>query len=743
MERKEKQSKENFALKLLQKNTDKKHPEQHIKNPYKISTRAQKIFRHYQDHDQEWSPSKKSSCELNHQRFFDEKKLKNFSEKKNLAILFDASGLANISDPQGKLMEKFLNLMQNNQIMGNMPLNNSFAISRKFKQPQIHEFQELSFSDQIITEYKKALFGVYFMRETIFSGDIENTAKYEISKKNLEKLLGNLQSFLTIESKNTHDFFTKIDEYLDKLEIYSANNILIGLEQIEWKIQQEIRNVSATEKCKTTIFIMFHEETLSKKTLYEKIEKLCSDDLAFELKKKIKFRWHEFNQSIFESMLKDIRGNTNYFFEKYYLSNFDSIQINFDSYVANLKNFKPDCKIGEINGEEKQIRKCHFWYALVAGFRAVEEDMQKGEELAILCFLHNTLLEKLNRMMINDSARKMSFDEILSIQTKEQKIEQLKEYRKFSNILENSLIELETVYANIMKDVQNFFGKIADGEINGLVFWRNLKFHESVRYSYVHPIIIGIMGYYEKLKTYKKMTKETDSENENEQKYFYTNGNLPRITFINLDGFDNPMNYGFCNSLGKNLQIISVNIDGELKVIKEIEDSIKNFHKNHNKPHFFSIPMRTANRKNQYKIKSKDFWEVFNTIIFKLIEKHKPSLIVLSHSFFFYKTINRKNNIDLNPQTFSKIIHKLCLLSNYKIVLFQNINIKYENMANPIFKPEYQIWQDNFSFEDKNHLFDNRRYIYEMVGSFVNTFNGNFFLLFDSLLWLTLIQYKT
>ena len=129
-------------------------------------------------------------------------------------------------------------------------------------------------------------------------------------------------------------------------------------------------------------------------------------------------------------------------------------------------------------------------------------------------------------------------------------------------------------------------------------------------------------------------------------------------------------------------------------------------------------------KNNEYDINSKDFWQIFQKIVFKLIANYNPSVIIMSHSFSFYKTINKENGLNLNPNTFSKILKKLCTLCNHKFVLFPNFSTIDQNIATYDDK-FYDNWKNKFLFKTKENLFNNRMYLYELLGSYIFTANSN------------------
>lgn len=336
--------------------------------------------------------------------------------------------------------------------------------------------------------------------------------------------------------------------------------------------------------------------------------------------------------------------------------------------------------------------------------------------------------EKKTKVIINEADQK------------KQRKELLEGTRKLFQHMSNGMQEYKLKMSKLIKDFQELVEKIFDGDLNCLIFCRKPDFQDCKHFLNLHPMIAGIIGFYDKLKTYKK-----------ERDCFYTDEKLPKITFINFDGYDDRSNYYFARNLAKNLQIISIVFDGEKDIIEAIDHTVDDIEKIRHKKHFYFIPFREATQleenqeklnqkekkiheaseketkqeesktkeKKKYEINSKCLLKLFEKIVFKLIEKYSPSAIVLSHSFCFSNTIN-ENGLSLSPKTFSKIIRKLCLLSNYKLIIFPNISFKSENISPD---EKYNNWKNKFSFENNNSLNDNRKYIYEMLGATISAIN--------------------
>lgn len=146
-------------------------------------------------------------------------------------------------------------------------------------------------------------------------------------------------------------------------------------------------------------------------------------------------------------------------------------------------------------------------------------------------------------------------------------------------------------------------------------------------------------------------------------------------------------------------------------------------------------------------IKSEDFLQIFEKIVFPLVSNYHPSFIIMTHSFTFSRTINFENNISLNVETFFIIINKLSNLCNKKMILIPMINVREDNeeivgnhyqgqlqKVREIKIPEilferykkYFSYKNLFSFQTNANLYDNRIYIYQLLSSFIYAVTGNF-----------------
>lgn len=228
---------------------------------------------------------------------------------------------------------------------------------------------------------------------------------------------------------------------------------------------------------------------------------------------------------------------------------------------------------------------------------------------------------------------------------------------------------------------------------------KSIFFTSNQNYLWFNPCYLGLFFFYEMLMKEKKIDGEPS----------YNEFSLPKITFLNFNGYSNILEESLITRFSK-VQYISI-IFEDLK-INDIACTTNKSKQN------FAIKIS-----KKLKINSYDIFFIFESIIFKLISKFEPSLIIFSHSFIFNSNIIE--NIDLKPFIFKEIIEKLMFFSNHKFILCPIIK-KRENDSSPFLinlKKKSQIarnydeFQNLFSFTEQE-LKNFKPYIHEMIGSF-------------------------
>ena len=230
----------------------------------------------------------------------------------------------------------------------------------------------------------------------------------------------------------------------------------------------------------------------------------------------------------------------------------------------------------------------------------------------------------------------------------------------------------------------------------------------SENYSWFNPHSLGLFKFYHNL----KLTKKNDGD------LYYHEFNLPKITFINFNGYRNDFEKSLLGIFPK-VQYISIRFESLLE-----GDILCSNSSNNN----FEINVNSE----KFKLSSLDIFALFEVLIFKIISKFEPFLIIMSHSFIFNKNIIE--NIHLKPSIFRKIIEKLGFISNNRLILCPNLYIQKEKKMNSFLKTlenfnsafEFERNASRFSFEERT-LKNFKQYLHEMFGCmFLKTNLKNF-----------------
>ena len=310
-------------------------------------------------------------------------------------------------------------------------------------------------------------------------------------------------------------------------------------------------------------------------------------------------------------------------------------------------------------------------------------------------------------------------------------------------ILENQnplISEMEEQFKSYVFFFNEFVTKILDGDNNCLFFHNVLPAKSLIYHVKINPVLLAVGFSVFKMKNIKKPNEDS----------VYSDNNLPKITIINLDGFDSCENYNILRNF-KNIQVISIFLEDEnLCVSEEIDESLREIEKTRNKKHFIPIPLgsRRIDPKNfKYNIKSKDFLQIFEKIVFPMVANYRPSLVVFTHSFSFCKSIE-DGRFSLSPKIFSVILYKLGVLANNKMIIVPTIKIFDENVVHLNFEEhrkleemkkinlssisnvffddcwKFAVYKQKFQFENIEKINQIRNYIFEMLGALINVLTG-------------------
>ena len=270
--------------------------------------------------------------------------------------------------------------------------------------------------------------------------------------------------------------------------------------------------------------------------------------------------------------------------------------------------------------------------------------------------------------------------------------------------------------------------KVEDGDIGSCMFLKRVHTQDDLTIG-INPIVLGLLFNATQLKSYQKK----------ENVFYFKDENLPKLTLINIDGYESMENYYLLRKV-KNIQMISIFVENdelkiseEIDLISQISDHLKQ------RKRFHAIPLRNMliDPKNyNSEIKSKDVLQIFEKIVFPLIKNFKPNLIVMSHNLALGAP-DSNNNISISPNVFSIIMHNLGLLSNHKVIFVPVIKIKNECFDNPNEKKENNLlecllkkynaileYKNQFYYQNEESLMRNRLYIYEILSAFLNVTSG-------------------
>lgn len=376
----------------------------------------------------------------------------------------------------------------------------------------------------------------------------------------------------------------------------------------------------------------------------------------------------------FEKDLKKelIRKNFNLFFEGTNFLYGKEESLNYDDYVLNESVFY----VSE-DMEEELLDK------IMSNDQEIFLNILRIDySFAFLCVLYGSLFQmKLNEI-------KIQFDNLR------------KEIKKY--ITEAGIIDFATAIS-----------KILDGNPNSFLFKRKNVFLPSLPLNFC---ALGILYFNFCLLNLKK----------NDAEHYYSINNLPKISFINFDGFDNVENWKILPMLRNCFQYVSINWEQSVKII---EENIKKAHHNiesYKNLVYIPIEYSKLNLAADEYIKSRHIYMIFEKIIFPTVRKFEPSLIVISHSFAFQMECHFMNKSEFNIKTWENVIYNLCKISNFKIIFVANAyerneidKIRTKMILNQNLKKSIE----SFTYSEEN-LRNNKFYIYQIMGSFIKVAQG-------------------
>ena len=162
----------------------------------------------------------------------------------------------------------------------------------------------------------------------------------------------------------------------------------------------------------------------------------------------------------------------------------------------------------------------------------------------------------------------------------------------------------------------------------------------------------------------------------NKDELYYNPKSLPRVTYLSFTGIYSEIDIDVLNAFSENIQTIMVYDEqtggpdilpdvayGEGRDFRQIKRHAGDINEK-----LLLLPMRSYKDRNGKVYNSNDILCFFEEIIFKSIEKFKPSYIVLNCSLNFDP--ESKNPFNLDPKTLGHIVQVLSQLSDKKVLIY-------------------------------------------------------------------------
>ena len=212
----------------------------------------------------------------------------------------------------------------------------------------------------------------------------------------------------------------------------------------------------------------------------------------------------------------------------------------------------------------------------------------------------------------------------------------------------------------------------------------------------------------------------------NEVERYYSINNLPKISFINFDGFDIVENWKISPMLRNCFQYVSINLEQSKKNIDEISKIALHNIESYKNLVYIPIEISKLNLTEEEYLKSRHIYMIFEKIIFPAVRAFDPSLIVINHSFAFEMECHFANRAQLNIKTWENVIYNLCKISNYKIMFVPNAYeekdlLKIETKT--IIKEGLRRSIESFTYSEETFK-NNKFYIYQIISSFLKVAQG-------------------
>lgn len=211
--------------------------------------------------------------------------------------------------------------------------------------------------------------------------------------------------------------------------------------------------------------------------------------------------------------------------------------------------------------------------------------------------------------------------------------------------------------------------KLVDGEMLNMfsLFTTSYTHYLNLKLS---PIVLGIAFY-----NYKILKQKIDKSGDDKKQ----KSSLAKITYIHFIGHYSEIDLDILYHTSDNIQVIMIYDRASGGPSFEKNDPLNDpdaadaripFQKKSvlkTSQNILLLPLDCSSGV----IDSKEISNLFDSVVYRAILNFKPELIVLNHSFNFHpsKTPREDFPFSLKVTTFQKIIHNLCIISQYKLMI--------------------------------------------------------------------------
>ncbi|CAD8136908.1 unnamed protein product [Paramecium pentaurelia] len=207
--------------------------------------------------------------------------------------------------------------------------------------------------------------------------------------------------------------------------------------------------------------------------------------------------------------------------------------------------------------------------------------------------------------------------------------------------------------------VYDLLNKVTEGEFNSTLILKHISL--QILDPFIHPLALSICDFYEQI---LEEYEGTEDVTQLKEKY------LPKITFLNMDGFDSEFNYKLLDNYSNSCQYISVldemlDCDDNSQMFDLVTKDKSCFMQAKNS---YIIPIRQCHKQKQ--LNDMHFRHILDLLVYPLIKSFQPQVIIFSYSFAYF---NQESDIQLSSKLFTEITTHLSLISNYKVIFLPRI----------------------------------------------------------------------